>query len=259
MKNDYQDGMSNPEKMSAFMTKNLNIWLIGDGSSSYMDFREWQKCVVDDKIDFSGREVYVGVDMSKSTDLCGVSIVSKDEYDNLLIKSKAFLPQDTIIQKETSDKLPYSSYITAKKDWLCATEGKYVDQTEVESYIRNIEKLYNCKITAVVFDSWGALHLMSSLSEDYEVIDCKMTYKNFSPAIKRFREKIYDNEAIIENNPILNFCVGNAVTKSDLQENILLDKKKSSNRIDLLVSTIIAYSEVMNEEVEDDFGDYFMV
>ena len=176
-----------------------------------------------------------------------------------MIKSKAFLPQDTIIQKETSDKLPYSSYITAKKDWLCATEGKYVDQTEVESYIRNIEKLYNCKITAVVFDSWGALHLMSSLSEDYEVIDCKMTYKNFSPAIKRFREKIYDNEAIIENNPILNFCVGNAVTKSDLQENILLDKKKSSNRIDLLVSTIIAYSEVMNEEVEDDFGDYFMV
>ena len=86
-----------------------------------------------------------------------------------------------------------------------------------------------------------------------------MTYKNYSPAIKRFREKIYDNEAIIENNPILNFCVGNAVTKSDLQENILLDKKKSSNRIDLLVSTIIAYSEIMNEEVEDDFGDYFMI
>jgi phage terminase large subunit-like protein len=258
MKNDYQDGMSNPEKMSAFMTKNLNIWLIGDGSASYMDYREWQKCL-QDEVDFSGREVYVGVDMSKSTDLCGVSIVSKDDYDNLLIKSKAFLPQDTIIQKETSDKLPYSSYITAKKDWLHATEGKYVDQTEVEDYIRSIENLYDCRIKAIVFDSWGALHLMSSLSEDYEVIDCKMTYKNFSPSIKRFREKIYDNEAIIENNPILNFCVGNAVTKSDLQENILLDKKKSSNRIDLLVSTIIGYSEIMNEEVEDDFGDYFMV
>ena len=153
----------------------------------------------------------------------------------------------------------FSITIAENKKHTLTTEGKYVDQTEVESYIRNIEKLYNCKITAVVFDSWGALHLMSSLSEDYEVIDCKMTYKNFSPAIKRFREKIYDNEAIIENNPILNFCVGNAVTKSDLQENILLDKKKSSNRIDLLVSTIIAYSEVMNEEVEDDFGDYFMV
>lgn len=258
MKNDYQDGLANPEKMSAFMTKNLNIWLIGDGSASYMDYREWQECLCD-KVDFSGREVYVGVDMSKSTDLCGVSIVSKDEDDRLIIKAKAFLPQDTIIQKETSDKLPYSSYLVGKKDWLHATEGKYVDQLEVEAYIRSIEDEYGCRIKGIVFDSWQTLYLMSSLSQDYEVIDCKMTYKNFSPAIKRFREIIYDHEAYVENNPILNFCVGNAVTKSDLQENILLDKKKSSNRIDLIVSTIIGYSEILNEEVDDDFGDYWMV
>lgn len=258
MKNDYQDGLANPEKMSAFMTKNLNIWLVGDGSASYMDYREWQQCLCDE-VDFTGREVYVGVDMSKSTDLCGVSIVSKDEDDNLLIKAKAFLPQDTIIQKETSDKLPYSSYLVGKKDWLHATEGKYVDQLEVEAYIRNIEDEFGCRIKGIVFDSWQTLYLMSSLSQDYEVIDCKMTYKNFSPAIKRFREIIYDHNAYVENNPILNFCVGNAVTKSDLQENILLDKKKSSNRIDLIVSTVIGYSEILNEEVDDDFGDYFMV
>ena len=44
----------------------------------------------------------------------------------------------------------------------------------------------------------------------------------------------------------------------DFQENILLDKKKSVNRIDLLVSTIIAYSEWFTEDVEDGYG-YFMV
>ena len=99
---------------------------------------------------------------------------------------------------------------------------------------------------------------MSNLSQDYDVIDVKMNYKSFSPPIKRFREKVYAGEVVHEYNPILNFCVSNAVTKSDLQENILLDKKKSVNRIDLLVSTIIAYSEWFTEDVEDGYG-YFMV
>ena len=155
--------------------------------------------------------------------------------------------------------MPYSSYaLKEDKDWLTITEGKFVRQTEVEKYIRSIEYKYNCKIKAVAFDSWGALHLMSSLSEDFDVIDVKMTYKNFSPVIKKFREMVYDNRVRHEYNPILNFCVANAITKSDLQENILLDKKKSQNRIDLLVSTIIAYSEFFHEEVDEECG-YFMV
>ena len=100
---------------------------------------------------------------------------------------------------------------------------------------------------------------MSNLAEDYDVIDVKMSYKYFSPVIKRFREIVYDRGIEHEYNPILNFCVGNAVTKEDTQENILLDKTKSTNRIDLLVSSIIGFSEIIEEEVEDCEGDYFMI
>lgn len=176
-----------------------------------------------------------------------------------MLKSKAFIPSDVVQQKEISDKLPYSAYINSDKDWITATEGKFVNQVDIEDYIRSIEGLYNCRIKAICFDSWGSLHLMSSLSKDYEVVDVKMTYKNFSPTIKRFRELVYDRMLVHEYNPVLNFCVGNAITKSDLQENILLDKKRSVNRIDLLVSSIIAYSEIVDEETTDEYGDYFMI
>lgn len=255
---DYESSKKDPEKYQLFLTKNLNVWLHGDALISYLDFDEWKKCQVDE-VDFSGREVTVAVDMSKSTDLCGVSIVSKDRFGNVLLKSKAFLPSETIIQKEMTDKMPYSAYINSNPEWITATKGKFVNQVEVEDYIRSIEDLYNCKIKSIAFDSWGSLHLMSSLSNDYEVIDVKMQYKTFSPVIKRFREIVYDGLLKHEYNPILNFCAGNAITKSDLQENILLDKQKSVNRIDLLVACIIGYSEWMEEEVEDDYGDYFMV
>ncbi len=258
MESDFETARKNPEKLQLFRTKNLNEWLNGDTLTAYLDYDSWLKCQVED-VDFEGREVYVSVDMSKSTDLTGVAIICKDYDGTILLKTKAFLPKETINQKEITDKLPYSSYITGGYDWLYATEGKFVNQVVIEQYIRSIEDTYNCRIKAVCFDSWQALHLMSSLSQDYEVIDVKMTYKNFSPAIKKFRELVYNEEIRYAYNPILNFCVGNAITKMDLQENILLDKKRSSNRIDLLVASIIGYSEIVEEETNDEYGDYFII
>lgn len=257
LESDFENALKDPEKLQLFLTKNLNVWLSSDAMASYLDYEEW-RAYQTDVVDFEGKEVVVGIDMSKSTDLCGVSIVAKDDDGSLLVKSRAFLPREAVNAKEISDKLPYSAYAQSDNDWLTITEGKFVNQVEVEDYVRSIEERYNCKIKSVAFDSWGALHLMSSLSDDYEIVDVKMTYKNFSPSIKKFREMVYEGRITHQYNPILNFCVANAITKSDLQENILLDKKKSPRRIDLLVSTIIAYSEWFREETEDGYG-YFMV
>jgi phage terminase large subunit-like protein len=257
LESDYESSKKDDEKYQLFLTKNLNVWLNQNVLTSYLNFDSWKECQVDE-VDFTGKEVVVGIDMSKTTDLCGVSILAKDTYGNVLVKSKAFLPSETVAKKEMSDKIHYSSYAQFHPEWVSIIEGKFVNQVEIENYVRNIEDKYKCKIKAIAFDSWNAMHLMSSLSSDYEVVDVKMTYKTFSPSIKKFRELVYDNVIKHEYNPVLNFCVANAITKSDLQENILLDKQKSSNRIDLLVSSIIAYSEIMQEEVdEEEYGYYY--
>lgn len=256
---DYESAKRDEEKLQLFLTKNLNIWINSDVTKKYLDFDEWKKCQTD-KIDLEGEEVIVGVDMSKSTDLCGVSIISKDRNTGIIkVKSKAFLPVEMIHTAEMRDKMPYTAYANQHPEWLETTRGKFVDQINIEDYIRSIEKKYKCKIKAIAFDSWNAMHLMSSLANDYDVVDVTMSYKNFSPPIKRFRELVYEHDVVHEYNPILNFCAGNAITKSDTNENILLDKVKCANRIDLLVSAIIAYSEILNEEINDDEGNYYIV
>lgn len=257
--NDFESAKRDAEKLQLFLTKNLNIWLNSDALLKYLDFDEWKKRQVD-KVDFSNKEVVVGIDMSKTTDLCGISILCKDENDGkIYIKSKAFLPKEMVQTAEMRDRMPYSAYIQQHPEWIDSTEGKYVDQIDIENYIRSIENENNCKVKAIAFDSWNSLHLMSSLARDYTVVDVKMTYKNFSPPIKRFRELVYDGDIVHEYNPILNFCAGNAITKSDTNENILLDKIKCVNRIDLLVSAIIAYSEILDEEINEEEGSYYVV
>ena len=60
----FENALKDPQKLQLFLTKNLNIWLAQDALISYLDYEEWKKCQVD-KIDFDGREVVVGIDLSK--------------------------------------------------------------------------------------------------------------------------------------------------------------------------------------------------
>lgn len=61
---DYDVAKEIPEKMIAFMTKMLNIWVQAK-NNGYMDMAKWKACEVKElPIDIRGKPVYVGFDMS---------------------------------------------------------------------------------------------------------------------------------------------------------------------------------------------------
>lgn len=80
------------------MTKHCNIIYQGTGTESYIDVAEVQKCKVA-KIDWTGRNLYVGLDLAMTNDNCAVSIVSVDDDENILCDSIAFIPADRIEEK----------------------------------------------------------------------------------------------------------------------------------------------------------------
>ena len=76
LESDFENALKDPQKLQLFLTKNLNIWLAQDALVSYLDFEEWKKCQVE-KIDFEGKEVVVGIDLSKSLLLYIVIYIEK--------------------------------------------------------------------------------------------------------------------------------------------------------------------------------------
>lgn len=70
-----------------FLTKHCNIIYQGLGTESYIDVAEVQKCKVA-KIDWSGRNVYVGVDLAISHDNCAVAISIVENEDGTLNKDQ---------------------------------------------------------------------------------------------------------------------------------------------------------------------------
>lgn len=238
-----------------FITKTCNVFMQENSEEKYIKFEAWKKGNID-KVDFIGKEVIVGVDLSLTTDLTAISIMYKED-DRYYLTSHGFLPEDTLAERR--EKIDYRSF--QEKGYCTITPGAIVNYTIVEEHIRGIETKYNCKIKCIVSDPFNAMQMMESLAKDYEVILLKQTYSNLSPAIKQFRDDIYLEKVFYENNKLLDWCMSNTTTvKGRTTDDILLAKEnKNKTRIDLVVASIFCYTQLylqgnsinINEVTED--------
>ncbi len=225
-----------------FLTKHLNIFLETNEINKYVDIKAWKKCRVD-KIDFSGKHIMVGVDLSVTTDLTAVSIMYK-ENNILYCYAKGFLPADSLAKRR--ERIDYRRY--AELGYCDIHDGMTVNYTLVEEYIRSLEDKYNCTIDYIITDPMNAGEMMDRLKQDYNVIKLRQTYTNLSPATKEFRKKIYDGEVKYEKNELLDWCMSNAITtKGKSDDEMLAKENKNKQRIDMVAALIFCYTQLLKD------------
>ncbi|CUU46167.1 terminase large subunit [Clostridium beijerinckii] len=225
------------------LTKNFNIFLDTNELDKYLDIRYWKKCEVDN-INFEGKEVIVGVDLSVTTDLTAVSIMYRED-NKIYCKSHGFLPEDSLAERR--ENIDYRNY--AELGYCDIHKGMTVSYTKVEEYIRSIEETYNCKIISIVTDPMNAKEMMERLSEDFDVIMLKQTYTNLSPATKEFRKLVYDGNVFYEKNELLDWNMKNAITtKGKADDEMLQKENKNKQRIDMVAVLIFGMTQLIVEE-----------
>ncbi len=92
------------------------------------------------------------------------------------------------------------------------------------------------------------------------MVEIRQGFRTLSEPTKRFRELVLSGKILHDDNPVLNWAIGNAVVKQDHNENIMLDKDKSTGRIDpiaalinAMVRAILKSDEVDINEVTEDY------
>ena len=234
------------QEKTEYITKNMNSFLPSAEGEAYIKMDSWRKCRVD-AVDFAGREVVVGLDASLTTDLTGMTLMY--ECDGMYyIKSHAFLPENTL-----PDRRERIDYKTMERGGHCTiTPGDIVDYNLLKERIRAIESTYNCKVKAIATDPYNVTATMQELAEEYEVVLLKQNYGTLSPAIKQFRDDVYRGVVKYEKNALLDWCMGNTTTViGRTSGDILLNKvNKNKTRIDMVMSTVFAYSQLFKPESE---------
>ena len=221
-----------------FVTKHCNIIYQGTGTETYIDVKDVQECKVAN-IDWRGRVVYIGLDLSESNDNTSVSMLSVDDDNKILADSWAFIPAERIQEKTVSEKVNYQELIETGKVIACG--DRVIDYSVVEHFILNLESKYGVSIQAIGYDRWNALSTAQKLEKaGYNLVEVRQHSSVLHPPTKLLKEKILQKEFQYENNRLLEINFQNARCSYDTNKNMYVHKKKSAGKVDMVVSMLNA-------------------
>jgi phage terminase large subunit-like protein len=242
-----------------FLTKHCNIIYAGMGTEAFVDINDLQQCKVN-HIDWKGREVYLGVDLSMTNDNCAVGMVAEEE-GKILMDAIAFIPEGRIDEKIQFEKVDYRAFINAMKCIACG--NKTVDYGVIEDFVFHIEEKYGVHIKALGYDRFNALSSAQKWTSGdngkYQGINCiqiRQHSDTLHPPTKLLYEKIVNKEVEYEDNKLLEINFENARCTYDTNMNRYVTKKKSSGKIDIVVSIINAMYLLQQDII---FEDNFIV
>lgn len=252
--------LESPEKMESFLTKNMNLW-VNQSAMSYMDMAKWKErgAITKIPVDLYGRSAYVGIDLSKRIDLTAAGIIVPIDVDSAIqyvVRAHGFIPEDTVAVHEKTDKVPYRAW--AKAGYLTITPGDVVDYRFIESWIHEMTDDLGVNVKELCYDPYNATHFAQDFdAQGITTVEVRQGMRTLSEPTKAFREEAYRGNILHEPNPLLDWAISNAVTKRDHNENIILDKEKSTNRIDPIAAVINAFSRA-RVTAEEDMSDYVL-
>lgn len=236
-----------------FLTKHCNIIYQGAGTETYIDVNDVQACKVS-HIDWAGRTVYVGLDLSETNDNTSVAMVSVDDDDKVLADVFAFIPEGRIDEKNSFEKIDYREYIRAGKCIACG--DKVIDYKVVEDFILHIEERFGVKVQAIGYDRWNALSTAQKLeAAGYNTVEIRQHSSVLHPPTKMLKEKILKKEFEYEPNRLLEINFQNARCSFDTNMNMYVHKKRSKGKVDMVVSLINAMY-LLQQDVDFNHMDF---
>ena len=262
----YEIARQMPEKMIAFQTKVLNIW-VSARKCGYMDMQKWKACEVSEfPVSLEGRPVYVGFDMSSKIDLTSIAFIvpyESEAYDEsgkkivkYLLWSHSFIPTYEALREHVlRDKAPYDAW--KEQGFLTVTDTPIVHQGAVMHYVRKETEKYKLDVRCLCFDPANASKLMMDLSaEGYTVEEVYQSHRSLNESTCGFREQVYEQNVLYLPNPVLTYAMSNAVTRVN-GGLIKIDKDAATQRVDPVDATLCAFKLALYHDFEaENYDEY---
>ena len=248
LKKKRQDAIDIPSRRENFLTKHCNIVYQGVGTESYIAVEDLQKCKVNE-IDWTRRNVYVGFDLSMTTDNSAFAMAAYDENTGgVLADVYAYIPADRLEEKSKLERIDYKEFISSGKCTACG--DRVIDYSVIEKDILNIEEKFGCNVVGVGYDRYNAMSTAQKLeAEGLETIIVRQHSSVLHAPIKGFEELILQGNFAYEENKLLEINFENARCTYDTNLNRYINKKRSIGKVDMLMALINAIYLVQQNEV----------
>ncbi|NKF05295.1 terminase large subunit [Clostridium gasigenes] len=234
-----------------YLTKAMNYFLPANVGETYINSDAVAKCSTKEDLEFwRGKQVYLGVDMSQTDDLTAVSMVCLHE-GFIHAKSWAFIPAESIEVKSKKDKVDYNIMIENGNAFYSGSA--IIDYAFVENFVITLSKVYGVEIVQLGFDKRDALSSIQKYENAYvECVEVRQHSSVLFPPTKLLKESILSEKFKFDKNKLLEVHFMNCKCAYDTNKHYYVTKKKSTGKVDMVVSLIIATYLLQQKELEDD-------
>lgn len=235
-------------KRENYLCKHNNIKYKGLGVEGFIDISKVRDCKYIDDTDFwKDKRVYLGLDLSQTDDNTSLAMVC--EYDGCIYAMVfCFIPTGRIKQKSNKEHVDYNRMIRNGFCYSCGDE--VIDYGFVEQFIFNLESKYGVEIVQLGYDRYNAISTVQKLEDNtIECVEIKQHSSVLHMPTKLLKESVLQKTFRYFENELLEINFENARCTEDTNLNKYVNKKKSSGKVDMVVSLINAIYLLQQNEL----------
>ena len=257
-------GSGDPYKIRMFLTRRMCQWQTGS-VNRYLD----EHCMALAKQAMVSREAFAGLtdgkvcwcgfDLGKRIDLSGVAAVFLLDDGRVGIKVHGFMPEEGAERHAHGDRVPYLEW--AQRGYCTLTPGAVTDNSYVDNWISAGEREHLWEVQEVDYDGHNATDLAIRMCEERNnedfCVEISQSCAGQNLAVKTFRELLLSGLIVLEESPLLLWCLANAIEIQNNYGDIKLSKKHKddSERIDPVAAAMNALARALVRREEYTLSD----
>lgn len=235
--------MRSPSFAPSFRLLNLNQRIAAQGR--FIEQADWDANGEEfDPTELEGKACYGGLDLSSTRDLTAFSLWFP-EPGKLL--TWHWVPADTIAERVERDRVPYDRW--ADDGFMERTPGRATDRVAIARRLAEVRQSYDLR--GLAFDRWRFEDLGKLLSDEgieLPLVEFVPGFKTYGPACDAFERAVLAKRMQHNGNPLMRWQAGNVVIETDPAGNRKPTKSKSLDRIDGIVTAIMACGLAARDE-----------
>jgi len=222
----------------------------------WISLESWAACAAPeiDEQYFAGKDIYLGVDLSTTTDLSSVAVITVDENEQVAFLSYAFCPEEGVRRRSRVDRVPYD--VWASQGSLITTPGNVIDYQYVAQKIRDISKIAR-SVKAVGYDPWNATQFAVGLQQEgLPMLEVRQGFRSLSEPAKALEALVLGKSIKHGNHAVANFCMASTCIDTDPAGNIKPSKSSSTERIDCIAALVTALACMVHKDADNKTSIY---
>lgn len=236
------DAKNRPEAVRNVKTKHLNMWV--DAEKTWILDEKWQLCKGDtDPESLKGCTCWGGLDLANVSDMTAFVLIF-NENDRFQLLPFFWIPEDTLREKVKSSNASFDAWVSA--GYVTMTPGNVTDYDFVQADILRICQMYD--VQSIAYDRWNSSQTVIDLqNEGLNMSPFGQGYGSMSTPTKEFERLVLTQQIEHFGNPVLRWQLASVAIATDPAGNIKVDKRKSSQKVDGIVSAVEALAQLMTD------------